>query len=59
MSDKKKNGDKIWNEEEEQHSRVEFMLVMKFDRCARILPEVSIVFQINQPKLFPKSFSRG
>lgn len=29
---KKKKGDKIWNEEEEQHSRVEFMLVMKFDR---------------------------
>ena len=33
MSDKKKKkGDKIWDEEEEQHSRVEFMLVMKFDR---------------------------
>ena len=33
MSDKKKKkGDKIWNEEEEQDSRVEFMLVMKFDR---------------------------
>lgn len=29
---KKKKGDQIWNEEEEQHSRVEFMLVMKFDR---------------------------
>ena len=27
---KKKTGDQIWNEE--QHSRVEFMLVMKFDR---------------------------
>ena len=49
---KKKTGDQIWNEE--QHSRVEFMLVMKFDRWARILPEVSIVFQINQRKLFPR-----
>jgi len=27
---KKKTGDQIWNEE--QHSRVEFMWVMKFDR---------------------------
>ena len=26
---KKKTGDQIWNEE--QHSHVEFMLVMKFD----------------------------
>ena len=28
----KKKGDQIWNEEEEQHSRMEFMSVMKFDR---------------------------
>ena len=57
LDKKKKIGHQIWNEE--QHSGVEFILVIKSDRWARIFPEVNIVFQFNQPKLFPKSFSRS